>query len=132
MKSTLIVYVALIFIFSMIALPTYSNLWLDVNMASIHGDEDYNTKECSTCEKKVNEYNSFNPGLGLSYRMNDYFDLSAGGYYNSYEKLSFYSGMTLKYPIYLSGKWFYEPGIFTGAATGYSRKDLGLGRGGGG
>ena len=115
-----ILYASALVILLTVALPSYNRLWLDLNISSMHGDEDYNTRACPTCEKEVHEYNNVNPGLGLSYGVNNYFDLSVGGYYNSFDNLSFYSGGTIKYPIRLGGKWIYEPGIFGGAATGYT------------
>ena len=99
MKRATLILASLIVIFLCVGSPDYSKLWLDLNLGSLHGDEDYNVRDCSTCEKEVKDYNAFNPGLGLSYGVNDYLDLSVGGYYNSFEKASFYSGGELKYPI---------------------------------
>jgi len=95
--------------------------WLDINLSSIHGDEDYNVKECSTCTKKTKNYNGFNPGIGLSYSITDYFDVAGGGYWNSFEKPSVYGEGSLKYPIRLKTGSDLDIGVFGGVVTGYAK-----------
>lgn len=98
-------------------------LWLDLTIGSHHDSDwkhyvlDRNTREI--VEIRKNDHNEFNPGLGLSYGINDYVDI-LGGYVheNSYKNSSIYGGFNLKYPFTFG--WIrFEPGIGTALSTGY-------------
>ena len=94
--------------------PAAGEVFLDINGASKHSNDTYRYRGVK------HEYNSRNAGLGLTYGLNKYFDLSGGFYDNSYGRLSLYSGVTLKYDL-LYGDFRVTPGVIVGLATGYGR-----------
>lgn len=110
---------ALLLIFSTPCVADQGDIWIDFNVASIHGDRDFNFKPCEECDSERMDYNWYNPGLGFTYSAYDALDLSAGGYNNSFDKLSWYSYAYTKLPIQLTHNWSFDVGPFVGVATGY-------------
>jgi hypothetical protein len=105
-----------------ISMPVFSDqgdIWLDFNLASIHGDKDYNVKRCEECETERMDYTWYNPGLGFSYSVFDQLDLSVGGYNNSFDKLSWYTYGYAKLPLQLTSHMDFDVGPFVGLASGY-------------
>ncbi|GEM_PF-1853989 len=79
-------------------------LFLQFNVASYHPNED-----------KDEDYNEFNPGVGLEYHMDDYY--FAGGFFeNSIDKFSTYWGVGHERTI--GADWF-GLGVLGGVVTGY-------------
>ncbi|MDH3608479.1 MAG: hypothetical protein OEQ24_04445 [Gammaproteobacteria bacterium] len=79
-------------------------LFLQVNIASYHPDED-----------RDDDFNEFNPGVGLEYHMDGYY--FAGGFFeNSIDKFSTYWGVGHERTI--GADWF-GLGILGGVVTGY-------------
>lgn len=124
MKRILTALVLLIITTDLYALD--EQLWLDINIGSIHSNDkwyknvlcDENWENChgGTVEK----YNEVNPGAGLTYGINDYFDIT-GGFVskNSFNNFSLYGGGNLKYPLFADKTLRIEPGILLVVATGY-------------
>ena len=79
-------------------------LYLQLNLASFHPNEDSD-----------DDFNEFNPGLGLEYHMENYF-LAAGFFENSIDKFSTYWGVGHERTI--GADWF-GLGILGGVVTGY-------------
>lgn len=92
--------------------PAAGEVFLDINGASKHSKDTYSYRGVKQ------EYNSRNVGLGLTADLNKYFALSGGFYDNSYDRLSGYAGVTLKYDL-LYGDFRVTPGVTVGLATGY-------------
>ncbi|NNC66795.1 MAG: hypothetical protein HKN83_02015 [Gammaproteobacteria bacterium] len=79
-------------------------LFLQVNIASYHPDED-----------RDDDFNEFNPGVGLEYHLDGYY--FAGGFFeNSIDKFSTYWGVGHERTI--GADWF-GLGILGGVVTGY-------------
>ena len=79
-------------------------LFLQFNIASYHPDED-----------RDDDFNEFNPGVGLEYHMDGYY--FAGGFFeNSIDKFSTYWGVGHERTI--GADWF-GLGILGGVVTGY-------------
>ena len=95
------------------SLPAAGDVFLDINGTSKHSKDTY------IYDGVTHAYNSRNIGLGLTYGLNKYLDLSGGFYDNSYYKLSVYGGLTLKHDL-LYGNFRITPGVSLGVATGYS------------
>ena len=79
-------------------------LFMQINIASYHPNED-----------SEDDFNEFNPGLGLEYHMDGYY--FAGGFFeNSIDKFSTYWGVGTERTI--GADWF-GLGILGGVVTGY-------------
>ena len=79
-------------------------LFMQLNVASYHPSED-----------SEDDFNEFNPGLGLEYHMDGYY--FAGGFFeNSIDKFSTYWGVGAERKI--GAEWF-GLGILGGVVTGY-------------
>jgi hypothetical protein len=93
-------------------------LWLDINVTSIHGKDtwEYNGKEGA--------YNENNFGLGLGYQVSDFGEWKIGFYENSYNKTSVYAGMRFRTNLLLGfiedPTWVFAPGLTLGVITGYN------------
>lgn len=87
--------------------------WLDVNLASRHSRDTY------FYEGRVQEYNSKNFGLGLSYDYSDWCDIKAGWFHNSYRKTSLYALVHPHYDFLRSPHRMFAVGAGVGAITGY-------------
>lgn len=87
-----------------------------LDIGSIH------TKEYSHItpftNRKMDVYNNENFGVGYLKNLNEYINLGAGGYWNSYKKPSFYIGVEALYPVFDS----FKIGIAGAAVTGYKNK----------
>jgi len=106
----------------LLSMPVFAEkgeLWLDLNVASIHGDKDYNVQTCEDCEPERMDYNWFNPGVGLTYSVFDQLDISGGVYHNSFDKTSWYTHGYAKLPFQLTTHMSFDLGPFVGLATGY-------------
>ena len=79
-------------------------LYLQVNMASYHPSE-----------SDDEDYNEFNPGLGLEYHFEHYF-ITGGFFQNSIDKISTYFGAGAERNILT--EWF-GLGVLGGVVTGY-------------
>ena len=79
-------------------------LYIQLNIASYHPSED-----------KDEDFNEFNPGIGLEYHMDGYF-LAGGFFENSIDKFSTYWGVGHERTI--GADWF-GLGILGGVVTGY-------------
>lgn len=111
----LLVVIMLLFSPAVFAEEQENNLWLDFNVASWHENDTY------FVNGQEREYNEWNPGVGLSYEFHDNAEFRGGLAENSFEDLSFYAGVNLKFDIIDHPDWFIQPGIFGGLATGYDK-----------
>lgn len=86
---------------------------LNLHVASYHsGSDGWWSKETGELE----EYNQFNPGLGISYQFNDYTEVRGGGYRNSHNNNSFYFGGA----VYTNSNNLLGAGVVGGFVTGYN------------
>ncbi len=81
------------------AAAAHASPWIDVHLASKHGKDTYYEPtptpyewESQYTERK---YNSRNYGLGISNRLSENIEWTAGFYKNSYYKTSLYSGVDI-------------------------------------
>ena len=79
-------------------------LFLQVNVASYHPSED-----------KEDDFNEFNPGVGLEYHFDNFY-LAGGFFENSIDKFSTYWGVGHEREVFVD--WF-GLGILGGIVTGY-------------
>ena len=91
------------------------DIWLDINLGSIHEQNNY------FWEGEVRSYNEFNPGLGITYEINDLFDAKAGFFHNSYEELSSYVMIGFSPSVFSNSNsdWKVDVGGGIGLITGY-------------
>lgn len=90
------------------------DLWLDMNVTSWHSNETY------TWKGNTKKYNSDNIGLGLSYEVEDWYEVKVGVYDNSYYKTTVYGGVNVKHDLAASRNWTIAPGLTAGVVTGYN------------
>ena len=94
---------ALVIAITFLATACWADTWISVGGGSDHF--------CHTCG-----YNNFNPGLGIQYTYSPDVKLVAGGYYNSFHRVSMYGGAAyqpLEYGIF-------HFGLIGAAVTNYS------------
>ena len=85
---------------------------IDLNGLSWHSEDRYND------DGEKRRYNEGNAGLGGSYAWNDWIDIKAGFFENSYYKNSLYGGAFLHRDFY-SGAWTFAPGVSLLLVSGY-------------
>lgn len=98
------------------AIAAQGDVWLDVHGVSYHDKAGRCYTEAGVCKK----FNEFNRGVGLSYGAQDWLEVSAGYYRNSYDENTVYMSGTLKHDIPI-GNFTVSPGLRLGIATGYER-----------
>lgn len=95
------------------AMPAQAgDLTLDINGVSQHSKDTY------WYQGKTHRYNESNLGLGLTYGVKKYVDVSAGFFENSYYRTTVYAGFRLG-PEFVFGDVVVSPGIQAGYASGY-------------
>lgn len=96
------------------AVAAEAPLSLDVNVASLHTE--------AWARSTLNQQN---PGVGVSYALNDTWTVAGGAYWNSYGRWTAYS-MALWAPVRFSvgQRWMVKVGGTAGLASGYKRSEL--------
>lgn len=108
---------AFIILYSGITYSAEGDLWLDINVASYHTSSEY------CYEGKCKDYNQFNYGGGVSYDLDNTFELTGGYFRNSYYKNSFYAGTKIKHDFPVNGL-IITPGVIVGGITGYDDTEV--------
>ena len=73
------------------------------------------------------DYNGFNPGVGLVQPIyHDWLSVGAGGYYNSYRRLSLYAGLVLEPTVYEWSRGKLKLGGQFGLASGYRSEEISI------
>ncbi len=100
---------------SVICRADQGDLWLDVNGLSWHTQRTY------FWQGQTRTYNQTNFGLGVGAGLNDWSEVKAGWFNNSYRKTSVYAtvNLTPTWLKYRNGDWYVAPGVALGAITGY-------------
>ena len=106
---------AILFIFIMLgvtwAYQAHADDWVEVHIGSKHSEDTYYDHE--TYEKK--EFNETNLGLGYMHGLNEHIEVGFGGYKNSYNIDSFYTG----FDLHTDTRDFVRLGVRAGIITGY-------------
>ncbi len=112
--------IVLALIFSHHAKAAEGDLWVDFTVGTNHSRGYWVDDSTGTNIEKDFEEN--NPGIGLTYGINDYIDIGAGNVFkNSYDNNSVYVAANFKYPFPMPGTPMrLEPGIMAIFATGYN------------
>lgn len=95
-----------------IALLLYTTCCLADTWISVGGGSDH---FCHTCG-----YNNFNPGLGIQHDYSNDIRLIAGGYYNSFYKVSVYAGGAYQ-PIHIGSV---RVGLMGAAVSNYNNLQI--------
>ena len=66
------------------------------------------------------DFNNYNPGIALNYKLNYTFSVESGMYYNSFRETSVYGAISQKLD---SERWL-EVGLMYGAVTGYFNRPV--------
>ena len=106
-------YKYLILVISMVSINANADTYLDINGFSKHSQPYYIYKG------EYSKFNSQNFGVGITNTINKNLDFKVGMYYNSYYKLTVYSGFNLN-TDFIVKDFTVTPGIMVGGATGYN------------
>ncbi|MHB0978435.1 MAG: hypothetical protein ACYC1K_03500 [Minisyncoccota bacterium] len=93
-------------------ISTAGELYIDINGKAWHDNKTYRY------EKQTFNYNENNLGLGLTYSIHKYIEISTGYYYNSFRRNTLYGAAKLKYDIKYKA-FTITPGLGLGLVTGY-------------
>ena len=119
MKGSFIIMLALVVTMITTQGASANDLWVDINVASYHTSAD------SYCyQGECDDFNEFNYGLGLSYELNELFEVTGGFFRNSYDKHSNYAGVKAKYDFDLGAGVALTPGLTLGVVTGYDDTEV--------